>query len=70
MIYRIVANFSNAERIYYASSFGNGYEMFKKVGYQLTFATFFIKHIMYERKKSNVRHGLFFCTLDNTEEIA
>lgn len=61
MIYQIETHFMNeCNKTYYASSFQEGYEMFKKLGKKLIRTNTLIMSKMYERKEGETRHGVYY----------
>lgn len=65
MIYQIDTHFMGKyEKTYYASSFQEGYEMFKKLGKKLIRTNGMIMSKMYERKEGEVRHGVYYIGKD------
>lgn len=61
MIYQIDMHFlDTCDKTYYASSFQEGYEMFKRLGKKLIRTNVLIMSKMYERKEGEVRHGVYY----------
>lgn len=65
MIYQIDTHFMDkCDKTYYASSFQEGYDMFKKLGKKLIRTNSLIMSKMYERKDGEVRHGVYYIFKD------
>lgn len=61
MIYQIDMHFlDTCNKTYYASSFHEGYEMFKRLGKKLIRTNVMIMSKMYERKEGEVRNGVYY----------
>lgn len=62
MIYQIDTRFyENCQRTYYADSFKEAYEMFRKLGTKLIRTDPLITSKMYERKQGEMRYGVYYC---------
>lgn len=73
MIYKINCKFSITGEIddvtYYAASFKDGYEMFKKLGAKLRRTGFLIRGKMYERREGRIRRGVYYIGINIETEL-
>lgn len=65
MIYQIdVCFYDDCQKTYYAASFKEAYEMFRKLGTKLIRTDPLITSKMYERKQGEIRYGVYYCGPD------
>lgn len=68
MIYKIDCQFYECQATYYASSFHEAYEMFKKLGNKLKRTGFLIRGKMYEKKEGNIRKGVYYTGINEVAQ--
>ena len=60
MIYKIDCQFYDCLVTYYASSFGQAYSLFKKMGAKLIRTNILITGKMYEKKEGDIRKSVYY----------